>query len=815
MTCMGTWGPDRPDERPQDRDGETTGVPTSEVFDLPREPVLPRSGEVIGAYILRRRLGRGGMGEVWHAVHREHGMEVAVKLIHAQVYDDGGTGTVPHEFRVLARMRHENIVRVIDAGTQARDDGSQMHYIVMEYLPGATPITTDANERGLDVHARLGQFLQVCSALAYVHGDGDLHLDVKPDNILVDTTGRVFLIDFGIARPVLGWSGTRIAGTLPFMSPEHLRRDRDRIDKRADVWSLGALLFRLLTGEDAFGLPDDASVEARARAVAGPPRTLRETRAVLIAQAPELLGGLESVVRSCLAPHPDHRFDDAGKVATAIRRILAGGGLVRRAMGLRRHRPRVFSGLVLMLVVLVAAGVAQVVTTPVLARWSTARMWIGGILPAPPQSLVQVESLPDVVIVEFDAETAASLVGRPDLETFQPGAGRQSYRPMHAAAIRRLVDAGARVVVLDVFFSSASVHDDLLAAAIREARSRGVSVVLGVNSWVWADGRPTMSGTVWEAGPLWGAATVGYDSGHPWVHLLVQRPDMEPMPAISTAAFAAFHAPGAFVEYASDGDRIRIRAFRSDSARPDHRQFVGATAWLVPSGSSVFVPDARRTFGLQSGDTESYLVLTMPSERAIQASTIRYEQVWDLPADALARRFSGRIAFIADRERDETEPVSGVRGALLHAVAIQSLVAGHRWRMARWLNLPLTLAGALIGALVAAGCIRGRSRRPDGPAIPAGDIDGRRATTSSARRRLLALVVPLALVLAAAVLLSITWAVRFTTGTWLHPMPGAVAAALAALCIVMLAGRPAGLVLSHGTLATDGRSTFRSGGVRT
>jgi serine/threonine-protein kinase len=271
----------------------------------------------LGQYRLRRRLGAGGMGEVYLAEHQLLKRPCAVKLIRSgDATDPRAQERFEREVRLTATLSHPNTVEIYDYGRA--EDGT--YYYVMEYLPGLSLADLVDRYGPLPPERAVYLLRQVCSALREAHSAGLIHRDLKPSNIIAARRGGMDdvakLLDFGLVRPTTAARSPHVSvvgqilGTPLFMSPEQFSGAHE-IDARSDLYSLGAVAYYLLTGRPPFEGNDGLAVLiAHARDPVTPPSKLR-------AGFPE---DLERVVLRCLAKDPVERFQDAASLERALAR---------------------------------------------------------------------------------------------------------------------------------------------------------------------------------------------------------------------------------------------------------------------------------------------------------------------------------------------------------------------------------------------------------------------------------------------------------------------------------------------------------------
>ena len=256
----------------------------------------------IPGYRILRPLGRGGMATVHLAIQESVDREVALKIMSPQLLADPNFGDrFLREARIAAKLRHRHVVGVHDVGRQG-----DLHYIAMEYLTGGPILSKDGQPREVAFALRVTR--EIATALGYAHAKGFIHRDVKPDNVLLRDDGSCALTDFGIARA--SDSATRmtrtgaVIGTPHYMSPEQARGKV--VDGRADLYSLGVVLYELLVGRVPFTAEDSLAVGI-----------MHITEPV--PSLPDHLSTLQPMLEVMLAKRPDDRYQTGDEMAAALR----------------------------------------------------------------------------------------------------------------------------------------------------------------------------------------------------------------------------------------------------------------------------------------------------------------------------------------------------------------------------------------------------------------------------------------------------------------------------------------------------------------
>src|SRR6476619_4474901 len=268
-------------------------------------------GELIaGRYELEERVGSGGMSNVCRAHDRLLERTVALKILHEQfTRDEDYVERFRREARAVAQLAHPNIVTVIDRGEQ---DGRQ--FLVFEYIHGQNLKELSAGGP-LDVREAIGLALQVARALSFAHERGLVHRDVKPQNVLLSEDGQAKVTDFGIARSLdvhgVTQTGT-VLGTSDYIAPEQARGQK--VDPKTDIYSLGAVLYELLTGEVPYA--GENFVAVAMRHVNEPPPSVLDRR-------PDCPLRLDLAIQRAMAKDPEERFASMDEFCTELEECLA------------------------------------------------------------------------------------------------------------------------------------------------------------------------------------------------------------------------------------------------------------------------------------------------------------------------------------------------------------------------------------------------------------------------------------------------------------------------------------------------------------
>ncbi len=268
-------------------------------------------GSTVANFRIESLIGRGGMSTVYLATDRDLERSVALKIPHPRFLDNATfVKRFRREAKAMARLRHPNIVQIYSVGSH-----DEMPFFAMEYIQGQCLERLIRRKGPLRLGTALDYISQIARAIDYAHKKGVIHRDIKPANVLVDSSGRLLMTDFGVSK-LLSEQETQethgFVGTPQYMSPEQC--GQGTLDHRTDIYSMGAVLFEMLTGKPAFS--SDSPAEAIKKQLFDMPEFPRE----LEDKIPERV---RSVISKALAKDPENRYPDVRSLLRDLKRLDA------------------------------------------------------------------------------------------------------------------------------------------------------------------------------------------------------------------------------------------------------------------------------------------------------------------------------------------------------------------------------------------------------------------------------------------------------------------------------------------------------------
>ena len=264
----------------------------------------------LGPYLIDRKIGAGGMGNVYLGRHRETGQVAAIKELPASLArEEGFVLRFNREIEAMKKLNSPYIVKLYDSGT----DGDETYYYAMEYVEGENLTARLRRERRIPWQETIRLGIQICAGLKHAHDAGVIHRDLKPSNLLLDTQGTIKLTDFGVAQVFAADRLTvtgAIIGTAEFMPPEQV--EGRRIDRRSDLYALGAVLYTMLVGQPPFSGGTAAEIMQKQRfGRFDAPRSF----------VPEIPSWLDDIICQLLEKDPEKRLPDAFVVSKRLQEL--------------------------------------------------------------------------------------------------------------------------------------------------------------------------------------------------------------------------------------------------------------------------------------------------------------------------------------------------------------------------------------------------------------------------------------------------------------------------------------------------------------
>lgn len=340
-------------------------------------------------YAVLREVSRGGQGVVYEALQDGTKRRVAIKVLTgSREGADAAQRRFEREIELVAQLAHPHIISIFHAGRTTLG----VNYYVMDFVSGR-PLRAFVHERALPIDEALRLFVKICDAVQFAHQRGVIHRDLKPSNILVDEKGEPRVLDFGLARSLLPDEQTtltlsdQVLGTLPYMSPEQARGHAARVDTRTDVYSLGVVLYEMLTGTFPYpvtGTLFDVLKNISETPPAPPTQQWRSSSGVVGRAhrgSPELrcpIGAdLQTIVLKALAKEPERRYQSAGELARDVERFVNGEPIAARRDNLayvlsklaRRHLGATVALAAVLLILLGNAGVSLFFYRDAMRAW--------------------------------------------------------------------------------------------------------------------------------------------------------------------------------------------------------------------------------------------------------------------------------------------------------------------------------------------------------------------------------------------------------------------------------------------------------------
>ncbi len=709
--------------------------PTSE---LP--PALRGRGdrvpESIGGFRIRRLIASGGMGLVYEAVQESPHRSVALKVMRRAAASPSSLQRFRNEAQLMSRLHHPGIAQVFEAGID--DSGPEpIPYIALELIAGAKTLSEFVRERNLSREEVIDLVARAADAVAHGNSKGVIHRDLKPSNVLVDHEGHVKIVDFGVARAMdadapmtYQTEPGQLVGTVQYMSPEQIASDSRQLDARADVYSLGVILYELISGRLPHDLEGKSVYEAAMMIRDQPSHKLSTVSS-------DVPLDLETIVHRAVERDRDRRYATASDFAADLRRFLKGEPIAARRdsswyvfMTTSRAWIMANKALYIFVAVLLAAAVAYWGGTWLTFKKSTfASIGEFPVFAATPALIDRLEHTSLIVMPEgFDASAVATRAGIEGVNNAQ----LRSVRRLHGGLMKRLAEAGPRAVVFNISFNNSSTeHDDYFIAGVEALASKRIPVITSLSEfthktpeWYAGVSRIMSHANVYPSEMI--TANVRAESSYrdlPVCVVAMRRGVSETLISGPVYAWALARRPssGLRAELSLEEDFFEIKWFdRSADGR------VLEQVQLRERIPTSFISTVRNLpvdpapTGQLVGDINAYRSLETPLLSQMNQATIRYDDAMSMDIAALTSHVTGRIVVIGNDTFDANGRPADLRsisrhgevvpGSRLIAACIEGLSRGVYINfIGAYSAMLLTLVSAVLGAGIAARVVKWKS----------------------------------------------------------------------------------------------------------
>ena len=666
---------------------------TLQTRDTPPDP--PPSGQSsnatpkrqrIGQYEIRAIIASGGMGVVYEAWQQSPRRAVALKVMRLGLESPSARERFEREAQLLARLHHPGIVQVYEAGTH-QEGSDQTPFIAMEFIPGARTITQFAAAKSLNPRQIAELLCQACGAVHHGNEKSIIHRDLKPSNLLVDQDGCVKVIDFGVARALdsdiaqvtLQTHIGQLVGTVHYMSPEQIGGDSRSLDARTDVYSLGVVLFELLSGSLPFDLRDKSLADASRIVQTEPARKLS-------ALAPNIDPSLETIVTKATSKDRADRYATVRDLADDLSRWLGGEEIHARRAGpfaialraARRHADRNRPAASLLIAIIAT-----------LIGWFSSQFLINHIPPFTPIA-VRLQRTASAGTIENFQNVKAIVINRDDgtltAETDAAAAGIagvsnqnvRSWRLLHAALMKKLSSSGASALAFDIHFAGTDpLTDNAMIEGIAACKNDKLPLILFRPHWPQNADHPIESSNRILISPdITIGVGVGSEGSGAVDHIAFanQRGDKDPWPSLALATWSAAELGRSPIQYSYDLINLRVSAASREPSSTSIGRII--RKMVLPATSIQAATTSKPQTQVQAGDLIALLSFSIPTATAVTQATHSMSDVLKMNDSQLRDTFRGQVVLVADAARDSKVILRDgqtVRGYVIHMAAMEGL----------------------------------------------------------------------------------------------------------------------------------------------